>query len=75
MTAKVKANDSRQTAHRNTCKDTKEMPQSGSKVVPSHQTKSRRDEEQIITKQTPHMKPQTHRQRSTATEEPPWKVQ
>ena len=39
---------------------------------PSRDTKGRRDEEQIIIKQTPHMKPQTQKLRRTTTEEPPW---
>ena len=39
---------------------------------PSRGTKRRRDEEQIRTTQAPHIKPQTHKQRRTATEEPPW---
>ena len=33
-----------------------------------------RDEEQVRTSQTPHIKPQTHKQRRTATEEPFWNV-
>ena len=48
--------------------DTHDMPQS----QPSRGTKRRRDEKQIMKKQTPHMKP-THKQRRTATEDPPWK--
>ena len=39
---------------------------------PSRATKRRRDEEQILTKQTSQMKPPTHKQKKTATEEPPW---
>ena len=41
----------------------------------SRGTKRRRDEEQLKTKQMRHMKPQTHNQRKTATEEPPWNGQ
>ena len=37
--------------------------------------KRMRDEEQIIKKQTPHMKLPTHKQRRTATEVPPWNGQ
>ena len=40
---------------------------------PSQGTKPRIDEEQIRTKHTPHMKTQTHKQR-TATEEQLWNV-
>ena len=43
-----------------------------SQPKPSRGTK-RRDEKQIMRKQTPHMKTQTHKQR-TATEEPSWTV-
>ena len=38
---------------------------------PSRDTKRRRDEEQIMTKLTPRMEPQIHKQR-TAVDEPPW---
>ena len=37
----------------------------------SRGTKGRRDEEQTRTAQKPHIKPQTQKQRRTATEEPP----
>ena len=46
------------------------MPRSQSTYLPG--TGSIRDEEQIMTKPTPRMKPQTNMQRKTATEEPPW---
>ena len=38
---------------------------------PCRDMKRRRDEEQIRTTQTRHMKPQTNKQRRTTTEEPP----
>ena len=41
----------------------------------SRGTKRRRDGEQIITKQTPHMKRPTNKQIGTATEVPPWNGQ
>ena len=37
---------------------------------PSRGTKGSRDEEHILTSQTPHMKSQTHKQRRTAIEKP-----
>ena len=47
--------------------DSQTIPQLGVTAFPRH--RKRRDEEQIMTKQTPHMKPPTHKQRRTATEE------
>ena len=41
----------------------------------SRYTKRRRNEEEIMTKLTPHIKPPTQKQRRTATEEPPWNGQ
>ena len=38
---------------------------------PCRGTKRRRDEEQIMKKQTPHIKPPTHDQRETTTKGPP----
>ena len=49
-------------------KNTQEMPQH--EEQPSRDTKRRRDEEQIMTKLTPRMEPQIHKQR-TAVDEPP----
>ena len=48
--------------------DTQEITQSRSK--PSPCTKSRRDVEPILTKQTPHMKPLAYEQAGIATEDP-----
>ena len=53
--------------------DTNEIPQTRSTIFP--RTKRRTDEEQTITKQTPHMKPPMHKPRRITTEEPPWSGQ
>ena len=52
--------------------DTQKMLQSQSTAFPRHQRGEIR--KKTMTKQVPHTKPTTHKERRTATEGPPWKV-
>ena len=53
---------------KNTCENTQDMY--NHEAQPSRGTKRKRDQEQKMTKQTPHMKQPTQKQKITATEEP-----
>ena len=53
--------------------DTQQMSQPRS--IGFRGTQRRRDEEQIMTKETSHMKPPMHKQRRITTKEPPWNGQ
>ena len=50
------------------------MMSSAAAVIPRKASKEG-NEEKIMTKQTLHMKPQTHKERRTSTKEPHWNGQ
>ena len=52
--------------------DTQEIPQSRSTTLPPEAPKEGDVVRAVRTKQTPHMKPQMHKQRRTAADESPW---
>ena len=58
---------------KNVSESMQKMLQSRRKAFPRHQRSG--DGQQIMTKQIPYMKPRKHKERRTATEEPPWNGQ